>query len=210
MNYRNVRSTLIAFSLIAAALASGSAVSASAQASYTFSGSTITGVSNVLVGGVSYDVSFMDGLYSNLQPDPNGSFAYALSTALNQIPWTAYAFQFAGGTGAFNGFYIVTGNGADTDPSVGWRGPVSAAYLVPDPSGPITGGLGFGNFGQLRWEWTNITQNNYDTANTNLETTAQWSLSTPVATAPIPEADTYALMALGMGLVGFMARRRKA
>ncbi|OYY92893.1 MAG: hypothetical protein B7Y41_14140 [Hydrogenophilales bacterium 28-61-23] len=28
--------------------------------------------------------------------------------------------------------------------------------------------------------------------------------------APVPEADTYAFMALGMGLVGFLARRRKA
>ena len=30
------------------------------------------------------------------------------------------------------------------------------------------------------------------------------------AAAPVPEADTYAFMALGMGLVGFLARRRKA
>jgi hypothetical protein len=29
-------------------------------------------------------------------------------------------------------------------------------------------------------------------------------------TAPVPEADTYAFMALGMGLVGWLARRRKA
>ena len=29
-----------------------------------------------------------------------------------------------------------------------------------------------------------------------------------VAAAPIPEADTYAFMALGMGLVGLLARRR--
>jgi hypothetical protein len=31
-----------------------------------------------------------------------------------------------------------------------------------------------------------------------------------VAAAPIPEADTYAFMALGMGLVGLLARRRKS
>jgi hypothetical protein len=30
-----------------------------------------------------------------------------------------------------------------------------------------------------------------------------------VAVIPVPEADSYALMALGMGLVGFLARRRK-
>lgn len=31
-----------------------------------------------------------------------------------------------------------------------------------------------------------------------------------IAAAPVPEADTYAFMALGMGLVGLLARRRKA
>ncbi len=31
-----------------------------------------------------------------------------------------------------------------------------------------------------------------------------------VIAAPVPEADTYALMLAGMGLVGFLARRRKA
>ena len=34
-------------------------------------------------------------------------------------------------------------------------------------------------------------------------------LLTAVPAAPIPEADTYAFMALGMGLVGFLVRRRK-
>jgi hypothetical protein len=35
-------------------------------------------------------------------------------------------------------------------------------------------------------------------------------LASAAPTAPVPEADTYAFMALGMGLVGLLARRRKA
>lgn len=50
----------------------------------------------------------------------------------------------------------------------------------------------------------------------NLELANQWNLAAngtltyAAATAPIPEADTYALMLAGLGLVGFIARRRKA
>jgi len=33
--------------------------------------------------------------------------------------------------------------------------------------------------------------------------------SIEMVTAPIPEPETYALMLAGLGLVGFMARRRK-
>jgi hypothetical protein len=31
-----------------------------------------------------------------------------------------------------------------------------------------------------------------------------------ITAAPVPEAETYAMMLAGLGLVGFMARRRKA
>jgi hypothetical protein len=48
---------------------------------------------------------------------------------------------------------------------------------------------------------SNWTRSNSDTATTN------WDTSFTVTA--VPEAETYALMLAGLGLVGFMARRRK-
>ena len=36
-----------------------------------------------------------------------------------------------------------------------------------------------------------------------------WAFEVKLMSAPIPEPETYALMLAGLGLVGFMARRRK-
>lgn len=43
----------------------------------------------------------------------------------------------------------------------------------------------------------------------NLSHTGTLTYTATAAIAPVPEADTYALMLAGMGLVGFMARRRR-
>jgi len=32
--------------------------------------------------------------------------------------------------------------------------------------------------------------------------------SAPIATSPVPEPETYGMMAAGLGLIGFMGRRR--
>jgi hypothetical protein len=56
----------------------------------------------------------------------------------------------------------------------------------------------------VRWIENNDANNDHGLAIDNI------SMSVVAApTAPIPEADAYALMALGIGLVGFLARRRK-
>jgi hypothetical protein len=52
------------------------------------------------------------------------------------------------------------------------------------------------------------TQGYYFTALVNYEDDAAFVVGSNMA--PIPEPETYALMLAGLGVVGFMARRRKA
>ena len=55
------------------------------------------------------------------------------------------------------------------------------------------------------WVYQGYTQYNQ----TNLQSATSSSTSLNVAAAPIPEPETYAMMLAGLGLLGFMARRRK-
>jgi len=41
------------------------------------------------------------------------------------------------------------------------------------------------------------------------QTGANWEASSPMAMAPIPEPEIYAMMGIGLALMGFVARRRK-
>jgi hypothetical protein len=62
--------------------------------------------------------------------------------------------------------------------------------------------VSFGNGGEFHIHMEDIS------FSSNGETVAQ-TYTIDMVTAPIPEPETYALMLAGLGLVGFMARRRK-
>lgn len=89
-----------------------------------------------------------------------------------------------GVSGATTGW---TGNAAITLPETGWGG----------ADGVVTS--------------VKLTISNQLFANSSLGGAAEiWkdAIGVAVITTPVPEADTYALMLVGLGLVGFMARRR--
>ena len=172
------------------------ASSASAQATYIWSGSEITGIRNVPVGGVNYDASFNDGLYSNLQRDVNGAFAYAFAAMFNELNGGYLAGNWYRGCST-TCTHFVTGNGPDVDPSVGWRGNIGRVYAS-------TTYTDTGN--STTYLWDQIQTVNRDTSDFGWATTVSWSLSPVTA---VPEPETYALVLAGFGLMGAIVRRRK-
>ena len=62
--------------------------------------------------------------------------------------------------------------------------------------------VNFGNGGQFIIHMADVSFNQNDQ-------TREQDYTIELVTAPIPEPETYALMLAGLGVVGFMARRRK-
>ncbi len=108
------------------------------------------------------------------------------------------------------------GNIAAYSPSGTTKGPWSATAY--DASNNILGSVGEGYIGTYADVPTQtftladtgiayiaFTGNSYNFAGTNLPVMDNLSFTT----SPVPEPETYAMMLVGLGLLGFMARRRK-
>lgn len=108
-------------------------------------------------------------------------------------------------------------NGAST--AIAGQSYAGSAVIQPDGSlsgkGTITMGAIGADLGviQLSTIGSSLTQaNQYKFANNahfNLSSTGLLTYATTVA-APVPEADTWAMMFMGLGLMGFIARRKQS
>jgi len=173
----------------------------------------LTGATGVLVDGTLYDVSFQDGtcnsVLSGCAPEDlvfqSGASALAASQALlDQV--------FLGenlGDPSLGGFF-------DSQPGL-TRGCPLGAYnvcLAITPYGFLNGAeLLYGiatNYGTSSGQTDlaslggfNVT---FDTSNDGIEVFAVWSLS---HVSPVPEPSTYSMLLAGLGLIGFMVRKKQ-
>lgn len=177
-------------------------------------------------GGTNYGVSFgpsaqawhrseFPGLWSN-EPSPSGALVFGGNLNLDD----AYLNYEAGFTTGFSFFYTSFGTSAVTVYD-GLNGTGNVLATMNLNSQFDSGCAPAGTF----CNWTNAGLSFAGTAlsvrfdpngsNGNLQGFDNVTFGSAVAlespsVAPVPEPETYALMLTGLGLMGFMARRRKA
>lgn len=98
---------------------------------------------------------------------------------------------------SYNNGGIVITNGA----LFSFKGAPEITAVTLNPTSTVVPGLSAANVmfnnSQIGITWPGLTFHNGD------------KIILDVSTAPVPEADTYAMMLAGLGLLGFAARRRK-
>lgn len=174
---------------------------------YEVAGGKLTGISEVEVGGVLYDVTFQNGSFSSIYGDPSN------------LTFTNYADAFTASTTLLSlmvdGIVASDGNTYNLDTNNGMVGGC-ANYVYCDmltTYGVFTDATGVEraasssarNFYDVYSDFvTGISLTaDYDTSPLPWYTYAVWTESTPV-----PEAS--GLVLLGLGLLGFGFARRKA
>lgn len=134
-------------------------------------------------------MDFYNAAANTAMVDMGAADSYALTDS-NQ--GTAYAGTVGGNFGGKGGFF----NAASLDTEM------DLYVLRSRGTTPVVNNVGA--FGQLLGD-----DGNGLTAKVYLSDAGAYHLQLAVAVAPVPEPETYAMLLAGLGLVGFMARRRK-
>jgi len=154
----------------------------------------LTGANGVDVGGILYDVTFGDGILANsITSFTNLSSAQQASAALD----TVFRGIYDESPQLTNGCYSPIICSIETPFDFTIQGTTSVAWGNFASFLPIADGLG----NAVSFEPPT------DTEYIAAQTIATWRLSTPITA--VPEPETYAMFLAGLGLLGFVARRRK-
>jgi hypothetical protein len=148
-----------------------------------------------------WSVGSATGGFLNLSNDGDQIFVYQGADA---SPSFIYGLQFAHGTGIIASPTVSNSTNTTNIPGA-LSESADTMFNVGNSDNGFYSGVTSGTRDELIIAIGNTS--NWTTSNSNTATT-NWDTAFAV-TAPVPEADTYALMLAGMGLVGFLARRRK-
>ena len=157
------------------------------QSIFTTVAGTWTGVSNSVLSNmqVTFDkyISGNNALGTHTTAADGGSFATASS-----------GFSYAGDGGAYGSTGKIANYGGDTNTAIGTD--MSVFNIVRNGTSSLT----------------TSTATKLDVAGFNpyfsMSTTGALTYTTGAAISPVPEADNYAMLLAGLGLMGFIARRR--
>ena len=180
-----------------------------------YDGSTLTGVTGINVEGTLYDVTFGDALFSQSITAFTDSYsAHIASSALANTlrPWI---------TEHWNGSFQLRGTDVYDSANTALYLSIVTPFTTSTQSEQF-GTLAVGVSSSVYLSEPNIESQPYDSflINDNSgyfsvdnmaswrsdQTVAKWSVSN---TAPVPEPETYAMFLAGLGLMGFVARRKK-
>ena len=214
------------------------AVAVESQAALTFYGSNATFAAATTALAVDAYTDFFTALSVPFTPGPNiispltrtiGSFSY---TATANGGFTIFDFgldpellaRSSAATMVFNGFTgapsAIGGNFWGNDSAINQTLSTNFVLEVSDSNGGtlsvIVGGNGFSNFVGFTTDSGSITSlsiaaqlPNTAQARVTVDNFTLGANAALLPPAPIPEPETYAMMLAGLGLMGFVARRRK-
>jgi len=162
-------------------------------------GGTIKGATGVDVGGTSYDVTFGDGVVGDgISSFTESATSTSASEALRDLVFTNLSTSLGAVQGCQNIFtcqiFTPFANVIRQDPESGSSARTLISYFWFDSinSGVVSDIQLFPSS---------------DTATSNNSTIARWSIAQ--VTSAVPEPETYAMFLAGLGLLGFVSRRRK-
>lgn len=163
----------------------------------------LMGASDVDIGGTLYDVSFADGILSDITPffTTSASALAASQALLNQVLIDGPLGQFNSNSELTNGCTLRTGC------------KVWTVYSLTSSTNSVRYGQVQNYSASTGLNDLPITTSARLTTNVVADPTitlATWSLAKSAPTTAVPEPQAYAMFLAGLGLMGFATRRKKS